>query len=49
MSLRRDEQFANLGHADGAVAKQVTGDLALYRIFREPEQIGEIAQATAPS
>src|SRR5260370_40074904 len=27
-SLRRDEQFANLGHADGTVAKQVTGDLA---------------------
>jgi hypothetical protein len=49
VSLRRDEQFANLGHADGAVAKQVTGDRPLHRIFREPERIGEIAQAIAPS
>src|ERR1700674_2441467 len=48
-SLRRDEQFANLGHADGAVAKQVTGDRPLHRIFRETERIGEIAQAIAPS
>ena len=35
-----DKQFANLGHADRAVAEQVPGDRALHAIFREPERIG---------
>src|SRR6202158_6604527 len=34
-SLRRDEQFANLGHADGAVRKTVTRVLVLTSLFRE--------------
>src|SRR5258708_37991757 len=38
-SLRCDEQFANLSHADGALAEQMAGDGALHRIFREPERI----------
>src|SRR5664279_5843797 len=38
-SLPRDEQFANLGDTDGAVAEQMAGDRALRRIFREPERI----------
>src|ERR1700737_212540 len=38
-SLRRDEQFANLGHADSPLAEQMAGDGALRRIFREPERI----------
>src|SRR5258708_7050940 len=38
-SLRCDEQFANLSHADGALAEQMAGDGALPRIFREPERI----------
>ena len=38
-SLRRDEQFANLTHADGAFAEQMAGDRALRCIFREPERI----------
>ena len=33
------QQFANLGHADGALAEQMAGDRALRRIFREPERI----------
>src|ERR1700737_49576 len=39
LSLRRRKQFANLGHADGALAQQMTGDCALCQIFREPERI----------
>jgi len=38
-SLRRDEEFANLGHADGAGAGQRAEDRAQNRIFREPERI----------
>src|ERR1700730_12731428 len=38
-SLRCDEQFANLGHADGALAEQVGCDRALRRNFCEPEWI----------
>jgi hypothetical protein len=38
-SLRRDEQFANLGHAHTMLTEQMTGHLALRRIFREPERI----------
>src|ERR1700675_3854796 len=38
-SLRCDEQFANLSHADGAFAEQMAGDRALRGIFREPERI----------
>ena len=34
-----DEQFANLGHADGTLAQQMIGNRALRRIFREPERI----------
>jgi hypothetical protein len=40
-SLRCQKQFANHGHADGAVAEQVGGDAELRRIFREPEWIAE--------
>jgi hypothetical protein len=46
-SLRRDEPFANLGHACGG-RQRVTGDLALHGIFRKPERIGEITQAAGP-
>src|SRR5215210_2985272 len=38
-SLRRGEQFANLGHPDGALAEQERGDGALRGIFRQPERI----------
>ena len=38
-SLRRDEQFANLSHANRALAEQMVGDGALNGIFREPERI----------
>jgi hypothetical protein len=41
LSLRRQKQFANLGHPDDAVAEQVGGDAELRRIFREPEWIAE--------
>jgi len=37
--LKPPKQFANLGHADGALAEQMAGDRALHRIFREPERI----------
>jgi hypothetical protein len=39
LSLRRDQQFANLGHAHGALAEQMACDLALRGIFREPERV----------
>src|SRR5665213_1920372 len=38
-SLRCRKQFANLGHAHGALAEQMAGDRPLRRIFREPERI----------
>src|ERR1700726_4496171 len=38
-SLRRDKQFANLGHADRALAEQVSCHCALLGIFRKPERI----------
>src|SRR5258708_20240531 len=38
-SLRCDEQFANLSHADGALADQMAGDGSLHPIFPEPERI----------
>ena len=38
-SLRRDKQFANLGHADRALAEQVSCHRALLGIFRKPERI----------
>src|SRR5882757_7187001 len=38
-SLRRRNQFANLRHADIALAEQMTRDRALHVIFREPERI----------
>ena len=39
VSLRRGKKFANLGHADGAIAEQKVGDGALRRIVREPKWI----------
>jgi len=38
-SLRRQNQFANLGHAGIALAKKETRDRVLHLIFREPERI----------
>src|SRR5215470_5178300 len=38
-SLRGGEQFANLGHAGGALAKQLRRDGALRSAFRQPERI----------
>src|ERR1700730_1132531 len=38
-TLRGQKQFANLGHADGAVAEEMIRDSALRRIFRDPERI----------
>jgi len=38
-SLRRQNQFANLGHAGVARAEQEPGDGVLHCIFREPERI----------
>jgi len=38
-NLRRQNQFANLGHAGIALAKEETRDRVLHLIFREPERI----------
>jgi len=38
-SLRRRKQFANLGHADRAIAEQMARDCVLRGIFRQPERI----------
>src|SRR3954469_11664812 len=38
-TLRGHKQFANLGHAGGAIAEQMIGDRALRGIFRGPERI----------
>src|SRR5689334_13070836 len=36
-SLRRRDQFANLGHAGRSIAEQKPGDGILRPVFREPE------------
>jgi hypothetical protein len=38
-SLRRQDPFANLDHADRAFARQMVGDRAPGCIFREPEPV----------
>src|SRR6202022_515499 len=38
-SLRRQNQFANLGHPDAALTKQMVRDGARCGIFREPERV----------
>jgi hypothetical protein len=42
LSLRCDEQFANLGHAYGARSEQMACDCALRTIFRETERIARL-------
>jgi hypothetical protein len=39
LSLRRQKQFANLGHPGGALTEHMAGDGTLRRIFREPELV----------
>ena len=39
MNLRRQNQLANLGHAEITLTEQMASDRVLHLIFREPERI----------